>query len=115
MYKLTESQVPRLTEGDNWFNYISERAAQLNCYGGPFAEMRERLGDIEPIVEEEKRTERRAEIDAAASLAYGLTYSDVSFMLDSFSTVQSPRIMDQDYFDLVRENYTDLEQEGPFE
>ncbi len=111
MYKLTESQMPKLTQGDEWFDFISERAARLNCYGEPFAEMRERLGGIKPAVKEDKRIELRAEIDAAASHAYGLTYSDVSFMLESFLTVQSPRIMDQDYFDLVREKYKKLDQE----
>ena len=42
-FKLEESQVPRLTEGDNWFHYISDRAARLNCYGEKFEEMREFL------------------------------------------------------------------------
>jgi hypothetical protein len=45
-YKFNESQLPRLTEGDDWFHYISDRAARLNCYGEEFAEMRERLGGI---------------------------------------------------------------------
>lgn len=113
MYKLTESQVPRLTDGDNWFNYISNRAAQLNCYGDEFAEMRERLGGISPVMDQEKRNELRAEIDAAASHAYGLTHDDVEFMLDSFLTVQSPRIMTQEYFDNVLRKFEDLNQEGP--
>jgi len=38
MYKLNESQMPRLTDGDDWFNYIAERAARLNCYGDSFKE-----------------------------------------------------------------------------
>lgn len=112
MYKLTESQVPRLTEGDDWFNYISERAARLNCYGEPFAEMRERLDGIDPITNTEKRNEVRAEIDAAAFHAYGLNRSDTEFALNSFHTVQSPRIMTDDYLDIVLEKYDILEQKG---
>ncbi len=115
MYKLTESQVPRLTDGDDWFNYISNRAAKLNCYGEEFVEMREQLGGITPVLNQNKRNELRAEIDAAASHAYGLTYRDVSFMLDSFLTVQSPRIMDEDYFEMVREKYKLLEEKEPSE
>lgn len=41
-YKFTESQVPRLTAGDDWFEYLWRRAARLNCYGEAFAEMRDR-------------------------------------------------------------------------
>ncbi|MDL0118145.1 hypothetical protein PNQ29_00015 [Halobacterium salinarum] len=113
MYKLTESQVPRLTEGDDWFNYISDRAARLNCYGEPFAEMRERLGGIDPVTDTDKRNELRAEIDAAAFHAYGLTKSDAEFVLNSFHTVQSPRIMTDAYLDMVFEKYDVLAQEGP--
>lgn len=55
-YTLKETQVPRLTSGDNWFRYIWVRSARLNCYGEAFAEMRDRLDGIEPTTDE---TERR--------------------------------------------------------
>jgi hypothetical protein len=113
MYKLTESQVPRLTEGDDWFGYISERAARLNCYGDAFEEMRERLGGVDVVTDTKKRNEMRAEIDAAAFHAYGLTRRDVEFVLDSFHRVNSPRIMTEDYFDMVFEKYDLLKQQGP--
>ena len=71
-YKFTESQMPRLTDGDDWFHYIAERAARLNCYGDAFAEMRERLGGLDPATEPRERERLRAEIDAAAFHAYGL-------------------------------------------
>jgi len=71
MYKFKESQVPRLTEGDDYFEYIWTRAARLNCYGDKFEEMRERL-DVEPATTESERREIQAEIDAAAFHAYGL-------------------------------------------
>jgi hypothetical protein len=113
MYKLTESQVPRLTEGDDWFGYISERAARLNCYGDAFEEIRERLGGVDVVTDTKKRNELRAEIDAAAFHAYGLTRRDVEFVLDSFHRVNSPRIMTEDYFDMVFEKYDLLKQQGP--
>jgi len=34
--------MPRLTDGDDWFQYISERSARLNSYGEAFEEMRNR-------------------------------------------------------------------------
>jgi len=42
VYVLEESQMPRLTDGDDWFQYISERSARLNSYGEAFEEMRNR-------------------------------------------------------------------------
>ncbi|WP_363463684.1 Eco57I restriction-modification methylase domain-containing protein [Halogeometricum borinquense] len=112
-YKFEESQMPRLVEGDDWFEYISTRSAQLNCYGDEFAEMRERLGDIRPATEKKDRRQLQAEIDAAAFHAYGLNRRDVEFVLNDFHRVKNPRIMDEEYFDLVFEKFDELEQEGP--
>jgi hypothetical protein len=113
MYKLNESQLPRLTDGDNWFNYISERAARLNCYGEEFEEMRGRLGGINPATTETERRTVQAEMDAAAFHAYGLDRRETEFVLDSFYKVSSPRMMTENYFDMVFEKYDLLEQEGP--
>ncbi len=110
-YKLKESQAPRLTEGNKWFDYIWTRAAQLNCYGDEFVEMRERLDDIEPVVDVTKRREVQAELDAAAFHAYGLNHEQTAFVLDDFHRVQNPRLMDEDYFDLVLEKYDQLAEE----
>jgi hypothetical protein len=66
-YKFRESQKPCLTEGDNWFEYISLRAARLNCYGEAFAEIRERLGGIDPATDQEKRKRLQVQIDAPHS------------------------------------------------
>jgi hypothetical protein len=107
-YKFTESQVPRLTKGDEWFDYISTRAARLNCYGDDFEEMRDRLGGIEPATDMDERREVQAELDAAAFHAYGLDREQTSFVLDDFHRVQNPRVMDEDYFDMVLEKYDEL-------
>lgn len=107
-YKVEESQVPRLTEGDEWFDYIWTRAARLNCYGEEFKEMRDRLGGVEPATEMDERREVQAEIDAAAFHAYGLDREQTAFVLDDFHRVQNPRMMDEDYFDMVLEKYDDL-------
>ncbi|WP_312908199.1 Eco57I restriction-modification methylase domain-containing protein [Natronosalvus caseinilyticus] len=114
MYKFKESQMPNLSEGDNWFHYIAERAAQLNCYGNEFAEMRERLGGVESATDPQKRNEIQAEIDAAAFHAYGLDRRETQFILDDFHRVSNPRIMTEEYFDMVFEKFDQLEAEGPF-
>lgn len=105
--------MPRLQEGDDWFEYISERAARLNCYGDEFADMRERLGGIDPVTNEDEREELRAEIEAAAFHAYDLNRRDVEFILDDFHRVSNPRVMTEDYFDMVFSKYDYLQQEGP--
>ena len=112
MYKFEESQVPRLTEGDEWFEFIWRRAARLNCYGEDFEEMRDRLNDIEPATDINERREIQAELDAAAFHAYGLNRSQVAFILDDFHRVQNPRMMDDDYFEMVLEKYEILDS-GP--
>ena len=114
-YKLEESQLPRLIEGDDWFHYISSRAARLNCYGEEFAEMRERLGGIDPITDETERRELQAEIDAAAFHAYGLDREDTAFVLEDFHRVKNPRLMDEPYFEMVLEKYDELAEAGPME
>ncbi|WP_439028097.1 Eco57I restriction-modification methylase domain-containing protein [Haloarchaeobius sp. DT45] len=112
-YKLEESQMPRLTEGDNWFQYISERAARLNCYGEMFEEMRDRLGGIEPVTSDKERRKLQAELDAAAFHAYGFERRDVEFVLDDFHRVSDPQLMTDEYFDMVFEKFDLLESEGP--
>ena len=112
-YKFEESQMPRLQDGDDWFHHIADRAARLNCYGEEFAEMRERLGGIEPATEMGERRELQAEIDAGALHAYGLNRRDAEFILNDFHRVSNPRIMTEEYFDLVFEKYDLLEETGP--
>ena len=114
-YKFNESQLPRLTDGDDWFHYISDRAARLNCYGDEFSKMRERLGGIEPATERKTRRKLQAEIDAAALHAYGLTSEEVEFMLNDFHRVEDPRLMDEAYFEMVMDKYEELTEIGPCE
>ena len=114
-YKFEESQAPRLTDGDDWFHYIADRAAKLNCYGEEFAEMRERLGGIKPATDMETRRELQAEVDAAVFHAYGLDAEEMQFVLDDFHRVSNPRIMTEAYFEKVAEKYAHLGDVGPME
>ena len=110
MFHLLGTQVPRLTEGDKWFGYISERAARLNCYGDQFSEMRERLGGINPVESDEERRTVQAELDAAALHVCGLTESEAKFVLEDFNRVNEPRMMDEDYFKSVFNKYQSLQE-----
>lgn len=112
-YKFRESQAPRLTAGDDWFEYIWRRAARLNCYGGAFAEMRDRLGDIDPATDPNEREIVQAELDAAAFHAYGLDREQTAFVLDDFHRVRDPRRMTDGYFDMILEKYDELDAGDP--
>jgi hypothetical protein len=107
-YKFEESQVPRLTEDDDWFEFIWRRAARLNCYGDEFIEMRDRLGGIEPVTNPDEREEIQAELDAGSFHAYGLNREHVEFILEDFYQVGNPRRMTDEYFELVLEKYDEL-------
>ena len=100
-YTFKETQVPRLTSGDDWFEYIWTRAAQLNCYGDAFEELRNRLGGVDVVHDIDERQELQAEIDAAAFHAYGLNSDETQFVLDDFHKVRNPRLMTEEYFDEV--------------
>jgi len=106
-YKVRESQVPRLTEGDALFEYIWRRAARLNCYGEAFEPLRKELG-ITPDTSLEIRKQTQAELDAAAIHAYGLSRNEATHLLDNFGQVKSPRLMDDEYFKMVIQEYDAL-------
>ena len=106
-YKVRESQVPRLTEGDDFFEYIWRRAARLNCYGDAFESLRVELG-IAPDTTKAKRKQTQAELDAAAMHTYGLDRNEATHLLDNFGQVKSPRLMDDEYFEMVIQNYDSL-------
>jgi hypothetical protein len=75
--------------------------------------MRDRLGGIEPATDDSERRKLQAEIDAAALHAYGLNNRDAEFILNDFHRVSDPRVMTEEYFDIVLDHYTLLEQTGP--
>nr|WP_233274840.1 type II restriction endonuclease subunit M [Haladaptatus cibarius] len=113
-YKFEESQLPRLTAGDDWFEYISSRAARLNCYGDAFAEMRDRLGGIDSATCSSTRHRLRTEIDAASFHAYGFSREEAAFVLDDFHRVSNPRVMTDKYFSDVLAMYDELAASGPY-
>jgi hypothetical protein len=107
MNMFEECQAPRLTEGDEWFESIWTRSAKLNCYGEEFEEISDRL-DIDPVSDTEERKTLQAEIDGAMFHAYNFDRSETSFMLEDFHKVQNPRMMTDEYFELVLEKYDEL-------
>ncbi|WP_254808453.1 Eco57I restriction-modification methylase domain-containing protein [Natronosalvus amylolyticus] len=109
---IEESQIPRLTQGDDWFEYISSRAARLNAYGEEFADIRRKIGNPEPVKTKQERRHVQAELDAAAFHAYGFNQGDVGFILNDFYQVSNPRFMDDEYFELVSEKFHQLSEDS---
>jgi len=108
IYSFEETQLPDISHGDDWFEFIWRRAARLNCYGDAFEEMRDRLGDIEPATSESERRELQAEIDAAAMRAYGMKRKQAAFVVEQYHRVHDPRVRDNKYFDLVLNKYDEI-------
>ncbi len=78
--------------------------------------IRELLAALEAdreTVAETDMEELEDEIDAAAFHAYGLSSEETRFVCDDFHRVQNPRLMTDDYFDLVVTKYDELAEEGP--
>jgi type I restriction-modification system DNA methylase subunit len=113
-YKVRESQVPRLTNGDEWFDYIWQRAARLNCYGDDFESLRKKL-NITPVTSHQDRKQTQAEIDAGSMHAYGLNRSEAKHILDNFGRVENSRLMDDVYFEMVLEKYDAISRDSESE
>lgn len=107
MYKVKESQMPHLTEGDDCFDYIWQRAARLSFYGPQFEDLREKL-DLTPANTKAERDRLRAEIDAAALTVYGLSDHEAEYLIEDFYRTDDPTLMTDDYFDLVLEKYREI-------
>lgn len=107
IYSFKETQVPDLTHGNEWFEHIWTRAAQLNCYGEEFEEMRDDL-EIDAVTNPDEREEVQVELDAGAFHAYGLDREQTAFVLDDFHRVQNPRRMTEAYFEKVLDKYDEL-------
>lgn len=108
IYSFNETQIPDLTHGDEWFEYIWTRAARLNAYGPSFEDIRDRLGGVDVADTEDTRRGLQAEIDAASMHAYGMSEEQAAFVVDQYHRVQNPRVRDEDYFDLVLTKYKEL-------
>ncbi len=85
--------VPRLTEGDKYFNDIVERAAKLICTTPEFDELAQEVGlesHKNGVTDETERAQIRAELDGIIANLYGLTEAEFSYILTTFPIVSEP-------------------------
>ena len=85
--------VPRLTEGDTYFNEIVERAAKLICTTPEFDELAQEVGlgsHKQGVTNEVERGKLRAELDGMIAHLYGLTEEEFAYILTTFPIVPEP-------------------------
>jgi len=111
-YKLEETQIPHLTQGDAQFGEVWSQAARLNCYGAEFEDLLDKANaDITPLppdefIEERKRAQAR--LDAAVFHAYNFERGETQYIIDNFHRVRNPRIVSEEYTDLVLSEFEEV-------
>lgn len=82
--------IPRLTEGDRYFNDIVQHTAKLICTTPEFDELAQEVGlgsYQQGVTNETKRAKLRAEIDGMVAHLYGLTEEEFAYILTTFPLV----------------------------
>ncbi|MDJ0617511.1 MAG: putative DNA binding domain-containing protein [Calothrix sp. MO_192.B10] len=90
MFYIYQLPVPRLTEGDKYFNDIVQRAAKLICTTAEFDELAQEVGlgsHANGITDETERAKLRAELDGMIAHLYGFTEQEFSYILSTFPIV----------------------------
>ncbi len=90
MYQIA---IPRLTEGDDSFAEIVERAAKLICTASEYDDLAEEVGlgsHKNGITDPAERQQLRAELDAIVAHLYGITEKEFVHILSTFPLVQEP-------------------------
>jgi type I restriction-modification system DNA methylase subunit len=93
MFYLYQLPVPRLSEKDNVFSSIMERAAQLICTAPEFDDLAKEVGlksHREGVADAVGRAELRAELDGLIAHLYGLTEEEFAHLLSTFPLVPDP-------------------------
>ncbi|MBE9237901.1 Eco57I restriction-modification methylase domain-containing protein [Anabaena aphanizomenioides LEGE 00250] len=90
MFVFYQTSIPRLTEKDEYFNEIVERAAKLICTTPEYDELAKEVGlesHKNGVNDERERGKIRAELDGIIAHLYGLTESEFSHILSTFPIV----------------------------
>ncbi|HEY9702516.1 MAG TPA: hypothetical protein V6C58_08725, partial [Allocoleopsis sp.] len=87
-----QTPIPRLIEGEKYFQEIVERAAKLICVTPQFEELAKEVGLTSKggnygVTNEEERAKIRAELDGIIANLYGLTEEEFKHILNTFPLV----------------------------
>ena len=90
MFYVYQLPVPRLVEGEPYFNEIVERAAKLICTTPEFDDLAQEVGlgsHQNGVTDETERAKLRAELDGMIAHLYGLTEDEFKHILSTFPIV----------------------------
>lgn len=91
MFYVYQLPIPRLIEGNEYFNYIVQRAAKLNCTTPEFDELALETLNLTSVqcgvTDETERAKLRAELDGMIAHLYGLTEEEFAYILTTFPLV----------------------------
>ncbi len=90
MFYVYQLPIPRLTEGDRYFNDIVQRAAKLICTTPEFDELAQEVGLVshqQGVTDEVERAKLRVELDGMIAHLYGLTEEEFTYILSTFPIV----------------------------
>ncbi|MEQ9239094.1 MAG: putative DNA binding domain-containing protein [Coleofasciculus sp. E2-BRE-01] len=90
MFYIYQLPVPRLTEGEPYFNEIVERAAKLICTTPEFDDLAQEVGlgsHKNGVTDETERAKLRAELDGMIAHLYNLTEAEFKHILSTFPIV----------------------------
>ena len=92
-YYVYQTPVPRLTQGDRFFDSIVQHAAQLICTAPEFDDLAAEVGlgsHHNGVTDPVGRAKLRAELDGIIAHIYGLTEDEFSYVLSTFPLVGEP-------------------------
>ena len=90
MFYIYQLPVPRLSQGEPYFNEIVERAAKLICTTPEFDDLAQEVGlssHQNGVTDETERAQLRAELDGMIAHLYGLTEDEFKHILSTFPIV----------------------------
>ncbi|MEO8391425.1 MAG: DNA methyltransferase [Chloroflexota bacterium] len=93
MFYVYQTAVPRLSNGDTWFDDLVERTAKLICTTPDFDDLAREAGigsHKNGATNEVERARLRAEIDGMVAHIYGLTETEFAHILSTFPLVSEP-------------------------
>lgn len=111
MFLIYQTPIPRLTDGDQYFSEIVERAAKLICTNSDFEELRQELeisGGVEDAVQ---RQLIQNQIDAYVAKIYGINRDELLYILSTFKSANHKVEMEQIAQGVI-EQFDLLEKEG---
>ena len=93
MFYVYQLPVPRLDQGDPFFDSIVRRAAQLICTAPEFDDLAAEVGlgsHHNGVTDSAGRAKLRAELDGIIAHIYGLTEGEFAYVLSTFPLVSEP-------------------------